>query len=986
MKSNTLFLCLLCFSLNAVFGQKKSEPHFLSLLKQAKAYKTQKKYDSAIVYLEKAVDDSQHKKRWEDYVKATIAVSDIYKVLKKMDKADSVFAAGQMELNKVSQSIPKIYARFIGAYHKFLLVRNDTDAIIPLYANLLNTAKRLSPSVLRDSLMQESYYWLGYMNYELEKLSESLIYMDSSTFLIHRIYGDRHIKNVSQLIGTSKVYQLIGDYAKAHTLLEQAHGIIKNNKVDPMLLAESYMSLGSILSTRNRNENDSQEALAYFQKGLAFISKHKEVHKHYFDIYQKEIAEVYFDLKDFKRALEHIELSLAHWDKYYAPEYGPQAFILFAKSKILSRIGKYEEALDILDISNELFLDVNSSALADNFLLTGDIYRFMGKPKAADSMYQRAIEVLIPDFEAEMMVNENFKPDETLFDGLIKKAEVNAEMYDQRQDLKHLTISYDFYQIAVNYLTTTRKRFFSDHAKIDLSKRTRNVYSEAINVCVKLYTLTGEDRYLKTSFSIADRNRYNTLLENIQNQQIHLRLKIPQQTRDMEKALRKDVYNARARFRQFKTDAAVDSPLIDSLKNEVGRTESRFQAFLNKVEQEHPEYTHLKYGSITIDFKRLAAMLNDDEVMIQYFIGEPGTLYIFALSQEELFFKEQKWHADVAAQLRDFMANKNDFDPAFARKQYKLLLEDVLKKFPSATRLIILPDRELSNLPFEALITSSQGSKKTRYLIEDYTISYHYSANVLLNTYERKKPTRRFVAYAPEVSGGLQSLWWAKQEVNTLAKLFDGDLVMGTQATKSHFFSNAGQYDMIHLATHGVVNNEHPLLSKLYFSDTEKSGSNDVLFGYELFNTELTANLVTLGACETASGNILEGEGIWSLGHGFSYAGVPNIVMSLWQLSDQPANDIITSFYRNVEDGFPYVDALRQAKLEYLKSSDKVTSNPFFWSSFVFFGDIDRPSESSGYFYWSILLLLPAIVAMFYFRRKRSFQRLPGKSEAEVSS
>ena len=973
MKSNTLFLCLLYFSLNAVFGQKKSESHSHPLLKQAKAYKAQKKYDSAMVYLEKAIEDSKHKERWKDYVEAITEVSDIYKTLKNMDKADSVFAAGQKELYKVSQSIPKTYSRFVGVYHKFLLIKNDTDAIIPLYANLLNTAKRLSPSVLRDSLMQESYYWLGFMNYELEKLSESLIYMDSSAFLIHRIYGDRHIKNVSQLIGTSKVYQLIGDFAKAHTLLEQAHHIIENNKVDPMLLAESYLSLGSILSIRNRNENDLQEALAYFHKGLEFISKHSEVHIHFFDIYQKEIAEVYLDLKDFKRALEHIELSLAHWDKYYAPEFGPQAFILFAKSKILSRIGKYKEALDILDISNALFLKVNSSALADNFLLTGDIYRFMGKPEAADSMYQRAIEVLIPDFEAEMMVNENFEPDETLFDGLIKKAEINGEMYDQRQDLKHLMVSYDFYKIAVNYLTTTRKRFFSDYAKIDLSKRTRNVYSDAIKVCVKLYTLTGEGRYLKTSFSIADRNRYNTLLENIQNQQIHLKLKIPQQTRDMEKALSKDVYNARARLRQFKVNVEGNSLLIDSLKHEAARTEVRFQTFLNKVELEHPEYTQLKYGSITIDFERLASMLEDDEVIIQYFIGEPGTLYIFVLSSKELFYMEQKWHNDVAAQLRDFMANKNDFDPAFARKQYKLLLEDVLKKFPSATRLIILPDRELSNLPFEALITSPRGSKKIRYLIEDYTISYHYSANVLLNTYERKKPTRRFVAYAPEVSGGLQSLWWAKQEVNTLRKLFNGDLVMGTQATKSHFFGNAGQYDMIHLATHGVVNNEHPLLSKLYFSNTEKSDSSGVLFGYELFNAELTANLVTLGACETASGNILEGEGIWSLGHGFSYAGVPNIVMSLWKLSDQPANDIITSFYQNVEDGLAYVDALRQAKLDYLKSSDKVTSNPFFWSSFVFFGDIDRPSKSSGYFYWTILLLLPVIGAIFYVRKKRSF-------------
>jgi len=123
----------------------------------------------------------------------------------------------------------------------------------------------------------------------------------------------------------------------------------------------------------------------------------------------------------------------------------------------------------------------------------------------------------------------------------------------------------------------------------------------------------------------------------------------------------------------------------------------------------------------------------------------------------------------------------------------------------------------------------------------------------------------------------------------------------------------------------------------LIFSDIDDEEEDNVLHNYELYNMNLPAEMVVLSACNTGSGRIEKGEGVMSLARGFRQAGVPNIVMSLWQADDESTSIIMQRFYELLKEGKEKDAALREAKLNYLSLNRK--SFPYFWSAFVLMGD-----------------------------------------------
>jgi len=102
---------------------------------------------------------------------------------------------------------------------------------------------------------------------------------------------------------------------------------------------------------------------------------------------------------------------------------------------------------------------------------------------------------------------------------------------------------------------------------------------------------------------------------------------------------------------------------------------------------------------------------------------------------------------------------------------------------------------------------------------------------------------------------------------------------------------------------------------------------------------DLNAQLAVLSACNTGSGVLQRGEGIMSLARGFFYAGVPSIVMTLWNVEDFSGVELMTSFYTALAEGKSKDIALQQAKLNYLRNSDQLKAHPHFWAAYVDIGD-----------------------------------------------
>jgi CHAT domain-containing protein/Tfp pilus assembly protein PilF len=149
-----------------------------------------------------------------------------------------------------------------------------------------------------------------------------------------------------------------------------------------------------------------------------------------------------------------------------------------------------------------------------------------------------------------------------------------------------------------------------------------------------------------------------------------------------------------------------------------------------------------------------------------------------------------------------------------------------------------------------------------------------------------------------------------------------------------------GQYRIIHIATHGLLNSRNPELSGLVFSLVDRQGrpKNGFLEAQDIYNLKLGADLVVLSACQTALGKEIRGEGLVGLTRAFMYAGVPRVVASLWKVPDQATTELMQKFYRGIlQQGLQPAAALRAAQFSMWKEPRR--SAPYYWAGFTLQGD-----------------------------------------------
>jgi CHAT domain-containing protein len=134
-------------------------------------------------------------------------------------------------------------------------------------------------------------------------------------------------------------------------------------------------------------------------------------------------------------------------------------------------------------------------------------------------------------------------------------------------------------------------------------------------------------------------------------------------------------------------------------------------------------------------------------------------------------------------------------------------------------------------------------------------------------------------------------------------------------------------FDIIHFATHGLLDSSSPLFSSLIFADRR-------LNVYEIFDLNLKAYLVCLSACKTGLGEDANGDELVGLSRAFIYAGTPTICSSLWDVSDVSTSELMARFYFHMKDN-DKSEALRLAQIDIMKKY----RHPFFWAPFVLTGD-----------------------------------------------
>ena len=288
-----------------------------------------------------------------------------------------------------------------------------------------------------------------------------------------------------------------------------------------------------------------------------------------------------------------------------------------------------------------------------------------------------------------------------------------------------------------------------------------------------------------------------------------------------------------------------------------------------------------------------------------------------------------------------------------AAQLYELLVGPARNQIADKTKLVIVSDDVLWEVPFQAL----EGAGG-RYLVQDHAVSYAPSLAALREMGSRRKELPRRYAllalgnpaldapaierlhtvYRGEALGPLPD---AEREVRSLAQLYGKErsrVYVGAEAREGRLKEEGGSFRVLHLATHGILNDASPMYSQLVLSAEGGSGEEDgLLEAREVVDLDLEADLAVLSACETGRGRVGAGEGMIGLSWAFFVAGCPTTVVSQWKVESASTTELMLAFHRNLMKGKSKAQALRSAALKLL--GDRRYRHPFYWAGFVVIGD-----------------------------------------------
>jgi CHAT domain-containing protein len=772
------------------------------------------------------------------------------------------------------------------------------------------------------------------------------------------------------------------EYARAEPLIREALAITTATlgPRHPRLIGH-LMTLALLHIFRE----DYERALPELQRALSIGEETLEPDDFLVSIVVNNLSGIYIRLDDYDRAEPLAQRALQAFEKRFGPD-NPRVTNTLANLAIIAREHKqYPRALELLHRAQGIRERTMGPRHPDTAALSitiGNVHRAAGEYATALEMYQQAYDVLESVVGANhsltLLAVSNAAIAYAAQGDIAKAIEFEARM-DQIQEKN----------IALNVaLGTEREKFTYVDAVSSKTDRT-----------VSLHVRQAPDnRAAMELAALVLLQRKGRVLDAVSDSMAALRQRLNAADQELldklgttTKQLATLALNGPGRLpaADYRTRLAALETERETLETAISERSAAFRAqaqpvTLAAVKTAIPADAALVEFAIYRPFDPKADAYNDARY-VAYVLRREGDVRWMDIGAT----------ADVdhaVAALREAMRDprRNDVRER-AREVDRQVMQRVRALIGDASRLLISPSGALNLIPFEALV-DEQG----RYGVERFAINYLTSGRDLLRMQvprtsrsdpiiladplfgepqveQARRPgsapasartRRRSITSAPDLS----SVYFAPlagtgEEARAIKRLFpDATLLTGQHATKAALERIDGP-GILHIATHGffledaaaaaggvndtravnaAVKLENPLLRSglaLVGANLSKSGHDDgILTALEASSLNLWGTkLVTLSACETGSGDVRSGEGVYGLRRAIFLAGAESLVMSFWAVSDSITREMMTSYYAGLKNGRGRGDALRLAQLDMLKREGR--KHPFYWASFIQAGD-----------------------------------------------
>jgi len=501
------------------------------------------------------------------------------------------------------------------------------------------------------------------------------------------------------------------------------------------------------------------------------------------------------------------------------------------------------------------------------------------------------------------------------------------------------------YHKAIDEIEFSRARLTSHGLKINFMSDKQEPYARMVNCLIELNRET-------EAFNYVEKSKARAFLDMIARSE-----KIIGQKNEVLKEITEEEKRLRETLLSLQNQADMNTRLFQERgdgeynRHEMAVARSALGEFFSRWFRRNKDFASLRSAD-TLKIEKVQALLPAEASLVEYYYSDKH-LYAWVIGPQSFRFVEKMVdekelshlvrayrnivsHPDAVRGLKvdkqaalEKTSNKADLR-FISQRLEEILVSGILNSLPSS-KIYIVPHGTLHYLPFQAL------SMDGKYLIERYQIGYSPSASVLKHVFDRNKTIKKTVLALgnPDLGAPRMALPYSEVEVQDIKQFFNQTTVLTLkQASEAAFKRNAGNYDILHIASHGEFNQKTPLISCLRLA----SGDNEDgrLETAEIFNLDLNAYLVTLSACNTAMGKMASGDELMGLTRAFMFAGTPTIVSTFWSVNDKSTRFLMKHFYSNLKTMDKFA-SMRQAQIKMIHSSEY--QHPYFWAAFQIIGD-----------------------------------------------
>lgn len=906
----------------------------------------------------------------------------------------------------------KIYAALLDAMGLIARENAQYKEALAYTQQALEVAKKIDPSHSAASFA-DIYHNLGILyDYINQPINAEIALKESVR--IASLHGKDNLVYAGMLHDLAYFYRHQEKYSEAEQLYKEVLSI--EERLLPVENRDYLITLNNLAVLYQLVGKTESAEQAY--KKLAEISQ-KNFGKEHSDYITAigNLAVLYHSSKKFVAAEALYKELLALSAKVQGKQHSDYAFYLGNVGLLYGDLGQY-------DIAENMFqeaLTITQNTFSEHHPEYVRLLNYSAKVALQKGDYQWALK---RNFQS-LSMNMHNSPAAESFSAEFLQALPQQQYYSQTRLIESLNILLDIssvfatqqnadnkwedYQqqicnVVLEILEHFETSFELEENKVRILAKNIAIVQKGLQNAVKLYHKHQQKGYIEQAFLFAERDKSILLTQALQWNYAR-NFGLPDSLAEKEYQLHLRLADLQRERIHAQTDA--EKQLVNKQYNQTMEESANFE---KQLETLYPQYFQLKYAPKEFNLERIQAWLTDESVLLEYFISD-STFYAFVVSKNNLQMAALPLTKDQleshVQQLRNALSNydfilkyPDQSRQAFGESAwalYQMLLLPVEPFIKGKKMLFIIPDGILGWIPFEALLTQQSNAQvpysELPYLLHQYTVSYAYSAGLFLDNQKNtnRNTNSRILAMAAGYASldssllkhrsssdiymrqMLSPLPLVEKEVKHLDEHFKGVFFWGNDANEHQFKQNAHEYSVLHLAMHGILNRTHPNLSGLVFTENGDSTEDNFLYAYEISNMRLNAHLVVLSACETGHGKVQSGEGVLSLARAFMYAGVPNLLVSLWSVNDAATATLMEHFYANLADNMPKAEALTQAKRTFIANSKGIAAHPAYWAAFVLQGDntqvplLRRRNDMP----WYIAGIAVLSIGLWFFLRRR---------------